>query len=112
MDYNDYMELRIICEVSRSHYHPGPNFNQFLTKKRDLSQPGYWVANEKIAHPETGKSYAIVMPPRDKELWEDNQEPHLHCSHETAKKFGIKNGEYYNGLFGQQKIKIQTKVGN
>lgn len=65
-------------EISRPHYHPGPDFDMTVTKKRDLSVPPHWVANERIENPETGESFAIVMPPRDKELYEVRQPVHIH----------------------------------
>jgi hypothetical protein len=68
--------MKLICEVSRDHYHPGPDFDMPVTKKRDLSVPPNWVANEKIQ--KDGKWYSIVMPPRDKELYEVEQEVHIH----------------------------------
>ncbi len=63
-------------EVSNPHYHPGPDFDMKVTKKRDLSVPPHYVCNERVTL--KGKSYAIVMPPRDKELWEDRQPVHIH----------------------------------
>lgn len=68
--------MKIQCEISRQHYHPGPDFDMKVTKKRDLSVPPHWVANERIK--KDGSSYAIVMPPRDKELYEVSQETHIH----------------------------------
>lgn len=68
--------MKIECEVSKPHYHPGKSFKKRLTKKRDLSVPPNWVANERIE--KDGISYAIVMPKRDKELYEIFQEPHIH----------------------------------
>lgn len=68
--------MKILCEISRPHYHPGPDFDMKVTKKRDLSVPPHWVANERIE--KDGQSYAIVMPPREKELYELRQEMHIH----------------------------------
>lgn len=68
--------MTVICEISNPHYHPGPGFKMQLTKRRHLSVPPYWVANERLEH--EGKSYAIIMPARSKELWEDFQPPHIH----------------------------------
>jgi hypothetical protein len=70
--------MRIPCEISNPHYHPGPDFDMVVTKKRDLSVPPHWVANERITNPDTGQEFAIVMPPRDQELWEIRQAPHIH----------------------------------
>lgn len=70
--------MKIPIEISRPHYHPGPDFDMEVTKKRDLSVPPHWVANERIA--KDGKDYAIVMPPRDQELYEERQEVHIHMS--------------------------------
>ncbi|MEY4731175.1 MAG: hypothetical protein RL681_121 [Candidatus Parcubacteria bacterium] len=69
-------DMKVICEVSRPHYHPGPSFAKKVTKKRDLSVPPHWVAHERIE--KDGISYAIVMPPRQRELYEVEQEPHIH----------------------------------
>ena len=77
--------MKAICEVSRPHYHPGLDFRGKVTKKRDLSVPPNWVANERIE--KNGVSYAIVMPPRDKELWEERQEIHAHI----PKSYGFKD---------------------
>ena len=68
--------MKIKIEVSGPHYHPGLDFNKEVTKKRDLSVPPNWVANERIE--KDGISYAIVMPKRDEELYEILQEPHIH----------------------------------
>lgn len=79
--------MKIECEISRPHYHPGPDFDMKVTKKRDLSVPPHWVANERIER--DGKSYAIVMPPRDKELYEERQQLHIHLpSHVVIKVKG------------------------
>ncbi len=67
-----------------------------LTKKRDLSIPPNWVANERVE--KDGRSYAVVMPPRDKELWEDRQEPHLHLP------------EYLPVMIKDQKYWVKVKV--
>lgn len=68
--------MNIKVEISKPHYHPGPDWKLPLTKKRDLSVPPYWVANERR---EFGpQSLAIVMPPRDKELYEFDQPVHIH----------------------------------
>jgi len=75
--------LKGIVEISKPHYHPGKDFNKPLTKKRDLSVPPNWVANERVE--KDGVSYAIVMPPRENELYETEQEPHIHLpSHITV----------------------------
>jgi hypothetical protein len=68
--------MKVICEVSRAHYHPGKDFKIEVTKKRDLSIPPNWVANERIE--KDGVSYAIVMPARETELFETNQAVHIH----------------------------------
>lgn len=69
--------MKLLVEVSNPHYHPGPHDNTAeLTIKRRLSVPPHWVANERME--ENGKSYAIVMPPRDQALYEDRQEVHIH----------------------------------
>lgn len=68
--------MKIKIEVSRPHYHP--NKDKGYTKKRDLSVPPYWVANEREIDPETGESFAVVMPPRELELWERRQPVHVH----------------------------------
>lgn len=68
--------MKVICEISKPHYHPGPDFKMEVTKKRDLSIPPNWVANERIEH--EGVNYAIVMPPRAVELYEVDQETHIH----------------------------------
>mgnify|MGYP006185680549 CR=1 FL=1 len=94
----------VIVEVSRPHYHPGPDFNLPLTKKRDLSQPGYWVANERIE--KDGQSYAIVMPARDKELFEDRQEPHLHAPPSES----YANGQMLEATHGEIKFPVKVKV--
>lgn len=70
--------MNIEVEVSRPHYHPGKDFDMVVTKKRDLSVPPHWVANERITNPDTGKDFAIVMPPRDEELYELRQPIHIH----------------------------------
>lgn len=66
--------MTIEVEVSRPHYHPDKDNG--YTKKRDLSVPPHWVANERVE--KDGVSYAVVMPPREKELYEDRQELHVH----------------------------------
>lgn len=77
--------MKIEIEISRPHYHPSHDSAEtlLLTKKRDLSVPPHYVTNERINHPDTGESYAIVMPPRDHELWEDRQSVHIHCNGHT-----------------------------
>lgn len=75
--------MKIICEISKPHYHPGPGDHKF-TKKRDLSVPPNWVANERVE--KDGKSYAVVMPPRDEELWEERQAPHIHLPEQVYVK--------------------------
>lgn len=70
------LTLEVLVEVSKPHYHPGPDFDMVVTKKRDLSVPPHWVANERIE--KNGQSYAIVMPARKEELFENNQKPHIH----------------------------------
>lgn len=75
-------------EVSRPHYHPGPDFDMEVTKKRDLSVPPHWVANERVEH--DGKSYAVVMPPRAEELFEERQEVHIHMPEVVEIKIGDK----------------------
>lgn len=97
--------MKVICEISKPHYHPGPGFKMKVTKKRDLSQKGQWVANERIE--KNGKSYAIVMPPRSKELWEERQEPHLHADPETAQNLGVKDGDILNPKNCPFSIKIK-----
>lgn len=61
-------------EVSRPHYHPDKDNG--YTKKRDLSVPPHWVANERVE--KDGVSYAVVMPPRPQELYEMEQPVHIH----------------------------------
>lgn len=61
-------------EISKPHYHPSKDSN--YTKKRDLSVPPNWVANERIE--KDGISYAIVMPVREEELFETRQPIHIH----------------------------------
>lgn len=90
--------MKIICEVSRPHYHPGPDFDMPVTKKRDLSIPPNWVANERIE--KDGISYAIVMPPREVELYELDQETHIHLP------------EYIYIQVHGKRIKIKVKVGD
>lgn len=82
--------MKIEIEVSRPHYHPSKETVKklTLTKKRDLSVPPHWVANERITRPETGHSYAIVMPERDHELWEVTQPVHIHCDRKTYEQLG------------------------
>lgn len=65
-------------EVSNPHLHPSHETAKGLklTKKRDLSVPPHWVANERVE--KDGKSYAVVMPPRIGELYEERQIPHIH----------------------------------
>lgn len=88
--------MQIPIEISRPHYHPGKSFDMKVTKKRDLSIPPNWVANERIE--KDGVSYAIVMPPRDKELYEIEQEPHIHLSEYVFIKI--------NGGFIRAKVKL------
>ena len=66
--------MNIEIEISKPHYHPSKD--KGYTKKRDLSVPPHWVANERVE--KNGKSYAVVMPPRKKELYEDRQSVHIH----------------------------------
>jgi len=81
-----------------------------MTKKRDLSQRGQWVANERIEHPITHKSYAIIMPPREQELWEDRQSPHIHLDPKTASKLGVENGAVVTGRVRGTNIQMKIKV--
>ena len=92
--------MNIKVEISRPHYHPShaTAAELSLTKKRDLSVPPHWVANERRIHPGTGHSYAIVMPPRDHELYEVRQPVHIHCDINTFKE-----------LFGTTEIKRDTQ---
>lgn len=64
-------------EISKPHYHPGPNEDTSkYTKKRNLSVPPNWVANERINI--VGKDYAVIMPPREKSELELRQGLHIH----------------------------------
>jgi hypothetical protein len=82
--------MKIKIEVSRPHYHPSHESVKelTLTKKRDLSVPPHWVANERVNHPETNIPYAVVMPPRNEELWEERQAMHIHCDSEMFRLLG------------------------
>lgn len=81
--------MKIIAEISNPHYHPDKNYQGALTHKRDLSVPPHWAANERIE--KDGKSYAIIMPPREQELYEDMQPIHIHLpSHLYIEVNGIK----------------------
>jgi hypothetical protein len=101
--------MKIICEVSKPHYHPGPDFTMEVTKKRDLSVPPHWVTNERIE--KDGQSFAIVMPPRDKELYEIRQPVHIHFPKEyegQLKEYElIKVGDYEITA----KVKIEPYLG-
>lgn len=66
--------MKIKIEVSRPHYHPDKDDG--YTKKRDLSVPPYWVANERVEN--EGESFAVVMPPRPEALFEKRQPVHVH----------------------------------
>lgn len=90
--------MKLICEVSKPHYHPGKDFDMPVTKKRDLSIPPNWVANERIE--KDGVSYAIVMPPREVELYEVDQETHVHLP------------EYIFVRVNGQLIKAKVKVSS
>lgn len=63
-------------EISKPHYHPGKSDIRKFTKKRDLSVPPNWVANEKVKYKH--KYYAVVMPKREESLYEDRQALHIH----------------------------------
>lgn len=78
----------MIIEVSKPHFHPSKDNN--YTKKRDLSVPPHWVANERIE--KDGKSYAVIMPPRNEELFEDRQALHIHIPAYVT--LNIKGKEY------------------
>lgn len=107
--------MKIEVEISNPHYHPGPEFNIPLTKKRDLSVPPHWVANERLKNPdaytilldsqpqvasiEDKDAIAIVMPPRDKALWEYRQAPHIHIPEYLPVDI--------NGKIVKVKVKIQ-----
>ena len=88
--------LEVLLEVSKPHYHPGPDFDIEVTKKRDLSVPPHWVANERIE--KDGVSYAIVMPARAEELFEVNQEPHIHLP------------EYIDIIINGKVVRVKVKV--
>ena len=88
--------MKIIAEISNPHYHPSNNLK--VSKKRNLSIPPNWVANERII--KNGISYAIVMPKRKKELFEKRQRVHLHLPQYMILKL---NGK---------KIKTKIKVHN
>lgn len=90
--------MKFICEVSKPHYHPGKDFKMLVTKKRDLSIPPNWVANERIE--KDGVSFAIVMPPREVELYEVDQETHIHLP------------EYIWIKVNGKVIKAKVKVGD
>lgn len=89
--------MKIPIEVSNPHYHPGPDFSMEVTKKRDLSVPPHWVANERME--KDGKSYAIVMPPRAQELYEIRQEVHIHFPEYVTIMI--------NGSYVRAKVKVQ-----
>lgn len=80
--------MKIEIEVSRPHYHPSHESVKLLslTKKRDLSVPPHWVANERVTNPESNQSFAVVMPPRDEELYEHRQPIHVHMDETTLNK--------------------------
>jgi hypothetical protein len=64
-------------EISQPHYHPGPNEDiSNYTKKRNLSVPPNWVANERIEI--DGKDYAVILPAREEPLLEFRQGIHIH----------------------------------
>ena len=88
--------MKVTIEISNPHYHPGPGFEMAVTKKRDLSVPPNWVANERIEL--FGKSYAIIMPPRETELLELEQEPHIHLP------------EYLTVLVNGKEFRVKVKV--
>jgi hypothetical protein len=98
--------MNIKAEISRRHYHPGPESHPDLmaglTKRNDLSVPPYWAANEKIE--KDGKLYTIVMPARAKELFEDDQEAHLH----VPKSFRGTN-TYLEGVINGQRMLFKVK---
>lgn len=105
--------MKVICEISSRHYHPSHESAEklTLTKKRDLSQGEHWVAHERVEA--RGASFAVVMPPREKEVYEMSTtewyklmegEPqysgtfqvklrHFHCDAKTAEAQGLKNGD-------------------
>lgn len=82
--------MKIKIEVSRPHYHPSYQTAEelTLTKKRDLSVPPHWVANERVIDRQTGESLAVVMPPREEELYEYRQGIHIHCDEATYRELG------------------------
>lgn len=89
--------MKIEVEISNPHYHPGKDWNTPLTKKRDLTVPPHWVANERMEDGQ-GNSYGIVMPPREKELLELRQPVHIHMP------------EYLVIKIGEQEFKARIKV--
>ena len=124
---------KVICEVSRRHYHPGKNSEKKYSKKRDLSQAGQWVANEKVFV--DNMSFAVVMPERNegkyelsitdwKQLFEKDpdfhgreftiQLRHFHCDPHTAKKLEIKDGDmvsiYKDGIRAGQLDNILVRI--
>lgn len=102
----------VICRVSVRHYHPGPDFDLTVTKKRDLSQGGHWATNEKIeSH---GLKFTVVMPPRKKAFFEMSvtdwitrfggqpvfdegefqvKQRHFHCDAKTAEAWNLTDGQ-------------------
>ena len=105
--------MNIKVEISRPHYHPShaTAAELSLTKKRDLSVPPHWVANERRIHPGTGHSYAIVMPPRDHELYEVRQPVHIHCDQKTFELFGDLGTEMYKRIMiNGQEFAAKVKV--
>lgn len=104
--------MKVICEVSVRHYHPA--IDTGFTKKKNISQPGQWAANEKVEF--RGQSFGVIMPPRPYEkyelsitdwkklmeggpVFEDGQASvvvqvrHFHCSQQTAQVLGLQTGD-------------------
>ena len=106
--------IKVICEISVPHYHPGEDEEvAHFTQKRLLSQDEHWVANEKKGF--DGVEVPVIMPPRKEAIHEwtitawhkhfKGVEPvfsgaqhivklrHLHCNLESAEKFGLTEGQ-------------------
>ena len=106
--------MKIKVEISRPHYHPSHESVKklTLTKKRDLSVPPHWVANERVNHPGTGHSYAVVMPARENELWETHQPVHIHCDELTYIELGSVESKVITVNTQQFTAKVKPSVGS
>lgn len=134
--------IKVICEVSNKHCHLTEETlaksNLKLTKLKDLSQPGQWVANEYFN--DGVDKFRIIMPCRKqdqfelsltdwikrfgrnkKPAWKNSDEAgyvvilrHLHISEVQAKELEVKDGDYVaikkNGNRAGQLDKILIRV--